>query len=396
MVFQVTFVIPKILQKSRGKYNLRIVFWLINLLHPQPAGVLECGMRNRLLAGLWALALLLTACQNGDRAGAPEGLRPPAGASSTPGSSPGAEASPSFSSAVSVLDSAEYAIVEHFLITNHGPGSPSKHNLWAALIQTLPPYQQVLEMSISTPDYQTFEDENGNLIAEFDLSGLSPGESLQLDIRYKVKVNRLAYDLAKCQADLPTTFTSPELYIESNNPQIRSLSAELSQGQSSPCEQVRAFYDYAGDHLVYTFNGRDWGAQAALGEMGADCSEYASLVIALTRAAGIPARYLEGVLYLDPATEALARREHAWLEVYLPNTGWTPVDPTLGRSLSLREAHFASYHPDHIIVTRGRNPSALRGASYYTHIYWPGPSAEIKIEEFGWQITPIPGEEPGF
>ena len=65
------------------------------------------------------------------------------------------------------------------------------------------------------------------------------------------------------------------------------------------------------------------------------------------------------------------------------------MDPTLGRSLLLRDKYFAANIPDHIIVTRGRNPSALRGASYYTHLYWPGPSAEIKIEDFGWQITPL-------
>jgi transglutaminase-like putative cysteine protease len=363
--------------------NCRLSFDLRSLLHLLPAGVLECGMRKILFTGLWALALLLTACQAGNtNSTAGEFLEPTA-----PGSLLGDKAG--LSAAVSVLDSSEYEIAEHFLITNHGPGSPSKHNLWAALIQDLPPYQDVLEMSISAQDFRTFEDENGNLIAEFDLSGLPPGESVEVEIRYKVKVNQLAYDLSQCVGDLPTAFTSAELYIESNNPQIRSLAAELASGKSNPCEQVRAFYDYVGDNLVYTYNGRDWGAQAALGEMGADCSEYASLVAALARAAGIPARYLEGVLHLEPETQALARSEHAWLEVYLPNIGWTPMDPTLGRPLGLRDEYFAANSPDHIVVTRGRNPSALRGGSYYTHIYWPGPSAVIKIEEFGWEITPI-------
>lgn len=340
-----------------------------------PMGMLECGMHKTLLIGLWAL-LLLTACQ----------------ATSTqpgPGSLSGGETSFELSPAVRVLDSTDYEVIQHLKITNHGPGSPSKHNLWAAVIRDLPPYQQVLERSILAQNYRTFEDEYGNLIAEFDLSGLSPGESVTVEIRYKVKVNHVAYDLTECEGTLPTTDTSPELYIESNNPQIRSLAADLARGKSNPCEQVRAFYDYIGENLVYTYNGRDWGAQAALGEMGADCSEYASLMIALSRAAGIPARYLEGVLFIEPVTEALARREHAWLEVYLPNIGWTPMDPTMGRSLSLRENYFASNSPDHIIVTRGRNPSALRGASYYSHIYWPGPSTVIKVEEFGWQITKV-------
>lgn len=342
-------------------------------------------MRKIFLAGLWALALILSACQSSNPTGAPAGPEP----------KPSTSAEADLSAAIRVLESTEYEIIEHFQIANHGPGTPTKHNLWAALIQDVPPYQEVLEMSISTPGYQTFEDEYGNLIAEFDLSGLTPGESLSLEIRYKIKVNHLAYDLSKCDGELPTTFTSPELYIESNNPQIRLLADGLSNGKANPCEQARAFYNYVADNLVYTFNGRDWGAQAALGEMGADCSEYASLTIALARAAGIPARYLEGVLYLEPGTADLARREHAWLEVYLPNIGWAPLDPTLGRSLGLREKYFAANIPDHILVTLGRNPSALRGASYYTHIYWPGPSAEIKIEQFSWQITPFPQAKPG-
>jgi transglutaminase-like putative cysteine protease len=122
--------------------------------------------------------------------------------------------------------------------------------------------------------------------------------------------------------------------------------------------------------------------------MGADCTEYAALMVALSRAAGIPARYLEGVSFLDEKTSGLARLEHAWLEVYLPGIGWTPMDPTLGRSSIFREQYFAAYSPDRIIVTRGSSPSALRGASYYSHIYWPGNSTVIKIKDFGWSITP--------
>ena len=328
------------------------------------------------------MILLLCACQ----VGGVQNIFPPH--LTEPADPRNKETNLEFSSAVSVLESAEYLIVERFQISNYGPGNPSKHNLWAALIQDIPPYQQVVEMSITGSAYHAFEDEYGNLIAEFDLKDIQPGESMVLEIRYWVKVNQLAYDISKCEGELPKTFTSPEMYIESNNPQLRALSAELADDKTDPCERARAFYDYAAERLVYTYNGKDWGAQAALGEMGADCSEYADLMIALSRAAGIPARYLEGVLYLEPATAALAHSEHAWLEVYLPNIGWTPMDPTLGRALIFRDKYFAANNSDHIIVTRGRNPSALRGGSYYSHIYWPGPSAEIKIDHFGWQITP--------
>jgi hypothetical protein len=39
------------------------------------------------------------------------------------------------------------------------------------------------------------------------------------------------------------------------------------------------------------------------------------------------------------------------------------------------------------VVTVGRHPSTLRGASYFTHLYWPGKSTEIQVEGFDWEVT---------
>jgi transglutaminase-like putative cysteine protease len=179
------------------------------------------------------------------------------------------------------------------------------------------------------------------------------------------------------------------LHIESANPQIVNLADELSRGKETVCEQIRAFYDYAGDELVYTYNGKNWGAQATLGTMGADCTEYTSLLVALSRSHRIPARYFEGLLFLDTETQAKARTEHAWPDAYMPGVGWVAMDPTLGRALGDRDHYFAHYTPEHIIVTMGANPSTLRGGSYWTHIYWPGNSTKIHVEAGEWEIKPL-------
>lgn len=292
-------------------------------------------------------------------------------------------------SSFKILGHVEYNVQLRLKLVNHGPSSPSKQNLWVALIGDEYPYQEVLDMDVSPGNYELITDEFGNQIAEFDFSDMPPESEIEVQIKYRVKINQLAHDLENCQGELPTFFTQPELHIESQNPQILQLSAELSEGNQNACEQVRAFYDYIGNELVYSFNGGNWGAQAALGKMGADCTEYASLMIALSRAAGIPAQYVEGLSYTPEGEEALARQEHAWLEVYLPGIGWTPMDPTLGRSSITREQYFAKMPADHIIVTRGRNPSVLRGGSYWTYLYWPGNSTQIKIEQEEWLITPL-------
>ena len=291
-------------------------------------------------------------------------------------------------SSFTILDSAEYDIQQRLKLVNHGPGSPSKQNLWVALIQDVYPYQVVVEREINPGSYQLVVDEYGNQIAEFDFSEMPPDSEIQVEINYRVKINRLKFDLSDCQGELPEFFTEPELHIESRNPQIVQLSEQLSQGKHTTCEQVRAYYNYIGDNLVYSYNGGNWGAQAALGKMGADCTEFTSLMVALSRAAGIPARYIEGLNFTPEGEEKLARQEHAWLEVFLPSIGWTPMDPTLGRSSIKREAYFAKLPPDHIIVTRGRNSSSMRGASYWTYLYWPGKSTEINIEQGEWTITP--------
>ena len=58
------------------------------------------------------------------------------------------------------------------------------------------------------------------------------------------------------------------------------------------------------------------------------CQDFAHFMIGLCRSVKIPARYVSGYL----ATEA-ASATHAWLEVYIPGTGWRGLDPTHNRQI---------------------------------------------------------------
>ena len=281
----------------------------------------------------------------------------------------------------------DYVVHQQLTLVNSGPAQPEKQNLWVALVRDFPPYQQVRSMSVSPDKYTRITDELGNQYAEFDFSGQPAGSTQIVRIDYLVTVNELSYDLSNCRGDLPTIFTQPELHIESANPGLVRLANDLSKGMSTACEQVRAFYEYIGDTLTYTYNGANWGAEAALGPMGADCTEYSDLFVALSRAKGIPARYFEGLFYLRNSSDTRARTEHAWTDVYMPSLGWVPIDPTLGRIPADRDTYFAHYTPDHIIVTMGVSPSVLRGGSYWTTLYWPGDKTNI-VATGEWQIQP--------
>lgn len=77
------------------------------------------------------------------------------------------------------------------------------------------------------------------------------------------------------------------------------------------------------------------------------CQDFANLFICLARLLGIPARYRVGYIFTGAEYENKVQSDasHAWVEVYLPWTGWCGFDPTNG----------CLVYGDHIRVACGRN-----------------------------------------
>ena len=176
------------------------------------------------------------------------------------------------------------------------------------------------------------------------------------------------YDLKECNGILPNEFVNAETFIEAASPAIMHLALQLAQGRRNPCEKCTAFYNYIGDNMRYSgYNPNDVGALKSLESLSGDCSEFSDLMAALCRAAGIPAKTVEGLLGTTDGGYVEGENKHDWLEVYLLGSGWVPMDPTLGRMQEDHGTYFAGMTPDHIIVTQGRNPSLLMGYHFYTY-----------------------------
>ena len=85
-----------------------------------------------------------------------------------------------------------------------------------------------------------------------------------------------------------------------------------------------------------------------LTQASGSCRDYATLFIEACRWLGFASRFVSGYLHA-PATEAGNATTHAWVEVYLPGTGWKGFDPTTGEVTSNR----------HIAVAVARNPESI-------------------------------------
>jgi len=197
----------------------------------------------------------------------------------------------------------------------------------------LPPdtaFQKVYLQKIDPKPNDVTVDPDGNWLATYTLS---PRQRVDVIVSGSVQIfaSYRAFPKPSSQ-ELSDNLRETE-YWQVNDSQIKALAAELKTS--------KAIYDYVSKTLKYDFsrvqpNVQRMGATAALqNPTQAICMEFTDLFIAIARAAGIPAREINGYAYTEnPELQPLslvADLLHAWPEYYDKDKGaWIPVDPTWG------------------------------------------------------------------
>lgn len=160
---------------------------------------------------------------------------------------------------------------------------------------------------------------------------------------YARRTASLMISLKRAGAPMPAPrdaqdWLAPERYIESDHEaiaaQARALKSATDEGTVRNIHGfVAASVDYAG------YAPEDFGALYALRQRRGDCSEYACLVVALCRAAGIPARMVEGYV-TDRSFAPKPMDFHDWAEV-LVDGQWRIVDAQKGALLEKEVQYIA-------------------------------------------------------
>jgi len=120
---------------------------------------------------------------------------------------------------------------------------------------------------------------------------------------------------------------------------VRETAVRIVGSRSRPREAARAIYDWVVDNAFRDEAVRGCGvggveAMLRTGYLGGKCADINSLMVALCRAAGLPARDVYGVR-LGPsdfvrclgAGPDVTHAQHCRGEVWLDGEGWLPVDP---------------------------------------------------------------------
>lgn len=198
-------------------------------------------------------------------------------------------------------------------------------------------YQDVIFQRIEPKPLNVTVDDDGNYLGWYRLT-----RDQKLDVRLVGSAKLYTASRVKnpfLDSSLRQKYTSSDKYWEKDNPQIRSKLAEiLGSGTQGNSEKVKLIYHYTVNSLKYNKerindNIERFGAVTALNNpTEAVCMEFTDLFIALARAAGIPARELDGYAYSANSTlRPLSLNKdilHAWPEYWDDNRGWVMVDPT--------------------------------------------------------------------
>lgn len=229
-------------------------------------------------------------------------------------------------------------------------------------------YQKMVYESIRPEPENVLIDKDGNWLAQYTLL---PGQKLDVSTTGVVKIS-FNPDGSILNQDMWETYLSGSGYWQVDNAQVQALADKLGSAKS--------VYDYVTDYLSYDYNkvltgGGRVGALAALNAPEtAICTEFTDLFVTLARAAGIPARELEGYAFTsNDKLRPLSLTQdilHAWPEYYdLQTKRWVQVDPTWGDTTGGVD-YFNKLDLNHFVfVIHGSDPvNPLPAGAYKTEV----------------------------
>lgn len=122
-------------------------------------------------------------------------------------------------------------------------------------------------------------------------------------------------------------------------PELEALAQEITAGLTSAYDKAQALEKWFGEAgFVYdlAFVPERTGVDYFINESRRGiCSDYASALTVLARAAGLTARYCEGFTMPQECYNAVSglyeitgKQAHAWTQIYIPGSGWIDFDGT--------------------------------------------------------------------
>jgi transglutaminase-like putative cysteine protease len=156
-------------------------------------------------------------------------------------------------------------------------------------------------------------------------------------------------------------FLGPNAKVVVGDPILEPILAQVREkaGGEDKAAIARAIYDWVVGNVEYKKVGTGWGNGDtfwACNERYGNCTDFHALFISLARSEGIPARFEIGFPVPEQPGAGEIGGYHCWVEFYLPETGWFPIDASEAFKAPERRELFYGTHPaDRIHFSTGRD-----------------------------------------
>ncbi|UCD16268.1 MAG: transglutaminase [Candidatus Zixiibacteriota bacterium] len=276
---------------------------------------------------------------------------------------------------------------------NYGPGRITSLDIYLAVPHNLP-FQQLLDTIRYYPvptDFVT--DRWDQKIAHYHFDGVPAGGVATVSMQVTAELFKTRFFVFPEKAgelgDIPEDTAAKYLIDDTkywvDDPFIRETSQNVVGDEDNCYWIARKLFNYLIDNMHYERVGGWNVAPTVLKRGSGSCSEYSFVYIALCRAAGLPARYAGSVVIRgdDASTDNVF---HRWVEVFLPNYGWIPVDPSGGDEDSpARQASAIGYLTNRFLITTiGGGRSEYLEWGYNSNEFWQSTGkCKIFVEHIG-------------
>lgn len=191
-------------------------------------------------------------------------------------------------------------------------------------------YQEIGEITVRNADEYYFEEKEGYQVLNASISGVSTGKTVEIEYTVTMHAGKVAWDM-----ETRDEYLQPSENIDSDNEDIiaavRPLVVENDEYRTA--KNISAFVSKTVKaDTRQRINHTTLPASEILKQKTGVCTDYANLMTAMLRAAGIPARHVSGLVF-NRMTEAAdwthPAASHAWVEFYTDGK-WHFADPTWG------------------------------------------------------------------
>jgi transglutaminase-like putative cysteine protease len=107
------------------------------------------------------------------------------------------------------------------------------------------------------------------------------------------------------------------------------MALDAIQGEDDIWQCTLRLMNFVNGHIAYQSNSTQVHTHMrdVVTQRRGVCQDFAHVMLGLCRALKIPALYVSGYLATEKASAT-----HAWVEVFVPGTGWLGLDPTHNRT----------------------------------------------------------------